>query len=338
MDRELLTIENLELSFPLDEGTVRALRGIDLTMRHRRVLGLAGESGCGKTVTGQTILRIVPRPGRIDGGRVLLHRDAGASDNGNACETIDLTQLDPAGRDMRRIRGKEIAMIFQEPMASLAPTYTVGHQIMEPIMLHQDAKKEEARDLAIQLLRRVGIPNASESVDRYPFEFSGGMRQRAMIAMALSCHPSLLIADEPTTALDVTIQAQILRLMKELQQDLGMAILFITHNLGVIAQIADDIAIMYLGRIVETGSVYQIFDDPKHPYTVNLLRAIPRIGQTAKEGLYSIRGMVPNPFDRVPGCPFHPRCDRMLPGRCDVGVPEMTEVGDGHTVSCFLYR
>lgn len=338
MDKELLTIENLKVSFPLDEGTVRALRGINLSIRHGRVLGLAGESGCGKTVTGQTILRIVPPPGRIDDGRVLLYRDGKASDNGEVDKPVDLTQLDPAGRYMRRIRGKEIAMIFQEPMASLAPTYTVGHQIMEPIILHQDVEKKEARRLAIDLLKRVGIPNASESIDRYPFEFSGGMRQRAMIAMALSCHPSLLIADEPTTALDVTIQAQILRLMRKLQQDLGMAILFITHNLGVIAQIADDIAIMYLGRIVETGSVYQIFDDPKHPYTANLLRAIPRIGQTAKEGLYSIRGMVPNPFDRVSGCPFHPRCDRMISGRCDVDIPEPTEVGESHTVSCFLYH
>lgn len=339
MDKDdLLKIENLEVSFPLDEGTIHALRGVNLTIKRGRVLGLAGESACGKTVTAQAILCIIPPPGHIDSGQILLNHVVESSNHSEMSEVIDLTQLDPTGRQIRRIRGREIAMIFQEPMASLSPLYTVGHQIKEPILLHQDVQKQEARGMTIDLLKRVGIPNPAQSVDQYPFEFSGGMRQRAMIAMALSCHPSLLIADEPTTALDVTIQAQILKLMKELQQEFDMAILFITHNLGVIAQIAEEVAIMYLGRIVEKAPVGEIFHNPLHPYTINLLKAIPRIGKTVGQRLFSIKGMVPSPFERVQGCSFHPRCEHMIPGRCDVDIPSMTQVGHEHTVACFLYE
>lgn len=328
----LLEMKGLRVSFPLDEGVVQAVDGANLSIEPEQVLGLAGESGCGKTVTAQSILRIVPRPGRIDAGQILFHHSEGSSNN----DVIDLAQLNPRGKRVRQIRGKEIAMVFQEPASSFSPVYTIGNQIMEAILLHRDVTKGEARAMGIELLDRVGIPNAARRIDDYPFEFSGGMRQRAMIAMALSCNPSLLIADEPTTALDVTIQAQILELMRELQREFGMAIMFITHNLGVIAQIADEVAIMYLGKVVEEGPVREIFHDPKHPYTFNLLRAIPRIGKTQR--LFSIKGGVPGPFERVRGCAFHPRCDEMIPGRCDVDAPSVTQLGNGHSVRCFLYE
>ena len=221
----------------------------------------------------------------------------------------------------------------------MAPIYTVGDQIIEAIMLHKEVSKKEARMIAVEMLNKVGIPDPGTSIDRYPFEFSGGMRQRAMIAMALSCQPSLLIADEPTTALDATIQAQILKLMLDLQKEFNMAILFITHNLGVIAQIADKVAIMYLGKIVEMAGVREIFHNPKHPYTVGLLKAIPRIKpDQTDDKLFSIRGKVPGPFERVQGCPFHPRCDRMIPGHCNVNMPYEVFLNDGHSVSCFLYE
>ena len=329
----LLEVKDLRVSFPLDEGVVRAVDGADLTIERGKVLGLAGESGCGKTVTAQSIMRIVPRPGRIDTGQILFH-SRGSSGDG----VMDLVQLNPAGREIRNIRGKEITMIFQEPMSSFSPVHTIGDQIVENILLHQRVGKREARAQAIKMLDRVGIPHAAERIDNYSFEFSGGMRQRAMIAMALSCNPLLLIADEPTTALDVTIQAQILKLMKDLQREIGMAIMFITHNLGVIAQIADEVAIMYLGKVVEEGPVREIFHNPKYPYTVNLLQAIPRIGKTSGQRLVSIRGGVPGPFERLRGCAFHPRCDKMIPGRCDVHTPRVTHLGNGHSVRCFLYE
>jgi len=325
----LLEVKELWVSFPLDEGLVQALHGVSLSIKTGKVLGVVGESGCGKTVTAQSIMRIIPRPGRIDTGQILLHRSNGV---------IDLAQLNPAGEEICQIRGKEIAMVFQEPMSSFSPVHTIGNQIIEAILLHQRVGKKEARARAIELLDRVGIPNASKRIDDYPFEFSGGMRQRAMIAMALSCNPALLIADEPTTALDVTIQAQILELMRDLQREFGMAIMFITHNLGVIAQIADEVAIMYLGKVVEEGSVREIFHNPKHPYTFNLLRAIPRIGKTSGQRLFSIRGGVPGPFERPRGCAFHPRCDEILPGRCDVDDPPVIQLDKDHKVRCFLYE
>ena len=330
----LLEVKGLRVSFPLDEGVVQAVDGANLSIKPEQVLGLAGESGCGKTVTAQSIMCIIPRPGRIEAGQILFHHSEGSSNN----DVIDLAQLNPRGKRIRQIRGKEIAMVFQEPMSSFSPVYTIGNQIMEAILLHRDVTKGEARAIGIELLDRVGIPNAAQRIDDYPFEFSGGMRQRAMIAMALSCNPSLLIADEPTTALDVTIQAQILELMRDLQREFGMAIMFITHNLGVIAQIANEVAIMYLGKVVEEGPVREIFHDPKHPYTFNLLRAIPHIGKTSGQRLFSIRGGVPGPFERVRGCAFHPRCDEMIPGRCDVDAPSVTQLGNGHSVRCFLYE
>src|SRR5688572_30440088 len=258
-------------------------------MRRGEVLGVVGESGCGKSITAHSILRIIPPPGRIDAGQILFHPSGQSGANG----AIDLARLNPTSSEIRNIRGKDIAMIFQEPMSSFSPVHTIGSHIVEAILLHQNVSKTKAREMTIELLRLVGISGAEQRVDNYPHQFSGGMRQRAMIAMALSCNPSLLIADEPTTALDVTIQAQILELMRGLQKQLGMAIMFITHNLGVIAQIADTVAIMYLGQVVEYGPVREILRNPKHPYTVDLLRAVPRLGKTAGQRLVAIEGSIP---------------------------------------------
>ena len=332
----LLEIKDLRVSFPLDEGTVRAVEGVDLTMRRGEVLGVVGESGCGKSITAHSVLRIIPQPGRIDSGQILFHRPEPSGANGNG--VVDLARLDPTGSEIRSIRGKDIAMIFQEPMSSFSPVHTIGSQIMEAILLHQSVTQEEARKQTIELLRLVGISGADQRVDNYPHQFSGGMRQRAMIAMALSCNPSLLIADEPTTALDVTIQAQILELMRGLQKRLGMAIMFITHNLGVIAQIADTVAIMYLGQVVEYGPVREILRNPKHPYTVDLLRAVPRLGKTAGQRLVAIEGSIPSPFQRPSGCPFHPRCSRAMAGRCEVQMPAVTQLDEVHSVRCLLYE
>ena len=332
----LLEIKDLRVSFPLDEGTVRAVEGVNLTMRRGEVLGVVGESGCGKSITAHSVLRIIPPPGRIDAGQILFHAPSQSDANGNG--VVDLARLDPTGSEIRDIRGKDIAMIFQEPMSSFSPVHTIGSHIVEAILLHQDVSKTKAREMTIELLRLVGISGAEQRVDNYPHQFSGGMRQRAMIAMALSCNPSLLIADEPTTALDVTIQAQILELMRGLQKQLGMAIMFITHNLGVIAQIADTVAIMYLGQVVEYGPVREILRNPKHPYTVDLLRAVPRLGKTAGQRLVAIEGSIPSPFQRPSGCPFHPRCSRMMPGRCEVHMPAVTQLDELHSVRCLLYE
>ena len=332
----LLEIKDLRVSFPLDEGTVRAVEGVDLTMRRGEVLGVVGESGCGKSVTAHSVLRILATPGRIDSGQILFHSPGSSDASGNG--VVDLASLNPTGPEIRNIRGKDIAMIFQEPMSSFSPVHTIGSHITEAILLHQMVSPARAREMTIELLRLVGISGAEQRVDNYPHQFSGGMRQRAMIAMALSCNPSLLIADEPTTALDVTIQAQILDLMRGLQKRLGMAVMFITHNLGVIAQIADTVAIMYLGQVVEYGPVREILRNPKHPYTVDLLRAVPRLGKTAGQRLVAIEGSIPSPFQRPSGCPFHPRCSRAMQGRCEVQMPALTQLDDQHSVRCLLYE
>ena len=332
----LLEIKDLRVSFPLDEGTVRAVEGVDLTIRRGEVLGVVGESGCGKSITAHSILRIIPQPGRIDSGQILFHPPGASGTNENG--VVDLAKFNPTGPEIRNIRGKDIAMIFQEPMSSFSPVHTIGSHIEEAILLHQMVTPAEARKMTIELLRLVGISGAEQRVDNYPHQFSGGMRQRAMIAMALSCNPSLLIADEPTTALDVTIQAQILELMRGLQKRLGMAVMFITHNLGVIAQIADTVAIMYLGQVVEYGPVREILRNPKHPYTVDLLRAVPRLGKTAGQRLVAIEGSIPSPFERPSGCPFHPRCSRAMEGRCEVHMPAVTQLDAQHSVRCLLYE
>ena len=333
MDAEpLLSVRNLHTYFAQDEGTVKAVDGVSFEMNPRATLGIVGESGCGKSVTARSILRIVDRPGRIVDGEIWFRRPTAGS------PAVDLAKLESNGAEMRSIRGAEIALIFQEPMSSFSPVHSVGNQIIEAIRLHQEIGRQGARDKAIEMLRRVGVSSPDQRIDQLANQLSGGLRQRAMIAMALSCSPTLLIADEPTTALDVTTQTQILELMRQLQQEDGMAIMLITHDLGVVAEMATDVAVMYLGRVVEQGPVDAIFHAPKHPYTRALLRSIPRMRARSRERLTPIAGSVPHPYDRPAGCPFHPRCPDFMPGTCDRQAPDPRMVGDRHTVSCFLYE
>ncbi len=333
----LLSVRHLKTYFPQDEGTVKAVDGASFDLYPGRTLGIVGESGCGKSITARSILRIIDRPGRIVEGEILFRRRK-TLDGGRADDVIDLSKLEPDSQEMRAIRGAEIALVFQEPMSSFSPVHTIGDQIIEAIMLHQQVNRRQARAKAIDMLRQVGIPLPEQRVDQLSNQLSGGLRQRAMIAMALSCHPNLLIADEPTTALDVTTQAQILDLMRQLQQEYGMAIMLITHDLGVIAEMADTVVVMYLGRVVEQASVDEIFYAPKHPYTQALLRSIPRIRSKSRARLASITGSVPHPYNRPPGCPFHPRCAAFMPGVCDQHEPQLQATGEQHLVSCFLYE
>ena len=331
----LLQVENLRVHFPTREGLVRAVEGVDFEIKPRTTVGLVGESGSGKSVTAFALLHAVARPGKIVEGRVLFN--SGAHDDTGQHEVIDLVSLDPRGERIRSIRGKEIAMIYQEPMSSLSMMHTIGFQIMESILLHQRVSKQQARELAIEMLGRVGIARPDQRVDAYPFELSGGMRQRAMIAMALVCNPRLLIADEPTTALDVTTQAQIMELMLELQRQMGMAVLLITHDLGVVAETCDEVVVMYLGEVMERAPVNELFLDPLHPYTRALLNSIPRLGHAKEIELQPIEGSVPDPYNRPSGCPFHPRCASMIAGVCDVTPLKTTHLADGRTVRCHLY-
>jgi peptide/nickel transport system ATP-binding protein len=331
----LLSVRNLKTYFAQDEGTVKAVDGVNFDLYPGATLGIVGESGCGKSVTARSILRIVDRPGRIVDGEIQFRRPAA---NGGPGLTVDLARLDSNGTEMRSIRGAEIALIFQEPMSSFSPVHTVGNQIIEVIQLHQKINRRDARGRAIDMLRRVGVSSPEERIGQLSNQLSGGLRQRAMIAMALSCNPTLLIADEPTTALDVTTQTQILELMRRLQREDGMAIMLITHDLGVVAEMATDVAVMYLGRVVEQAPVDAIFHAPRHPYTRALLRSIPRMRARSRERLTPIAGAVPHPYDRPTGCPFHPRCAEFMAGRCDREAPSLKPVGDQHAVSCFLYE
>jgi oligopeptide/dipeptide ABC transporter ATP-binding protein len=332
----LLSVRDLKVHFALDEGTVRAVDGISFDVFPKQVFGVVGETGCGKSVAMRAILRIVEPPGRIVAGEILLRRQGGAGDENRP--PVDLAALDPGGDEMRGIRGGEIALIPQEPMAAFSPVHTVGDQILEAIGLHRGVPRDEARRLAVSLCRDVGIPAPEQRLDSYAWQLSGGLRQRALIAMAVSCNPRLLIADEPTTAVDVTTQAQVLRLLRELQRARNTAIIFITHDLGVIAQMADHVMVMYLGRVMEQGPVDRIFHLPQHPYTQALLRSIPSLDSTPRTPLPTIRGSIPHPFNRPPGCPFHPRCAHAMPGRCDREAPALLPVAQGHQVSCFLYQ
>jgi peptide/nickel transport system ATP-binding protein len=336
-DNILLQIKDLKTHFLLDEGTVKAVEGADLTIKRGGTLGVVGESGCGKSVTAYSILQLVESPGRIIAGQILFHRQLKGDGASQMTDIIDLAALKPGDQVMRAIRGEEIAMIFQEPMTSLSPVHTIGNQIEEVILLHRRVDQATAHQQAIEMLHRVGIPKPAERVNAYPFQLSGGMRQRAMIAMALSCHPSLLIADEPTTALDVTTQAQILELIQGLQRDWGMAVMLITHNLGMVAEICEEIVVMYLGEVVECADVFALFREPLHPYTRALLRSIPRLGQIRQGRLDPIQGAVPDPYNRPSGCPFHPRCAQVMPGKCDQIHPALIEQENGRAVRCLLY-
>jgi len=319
---ELLSIKNLKTYFYTEDGVVKAVDDVSLSIREGETLGVVGESGCGKSITAMSILKLIPNPpGKIVDGEIIF-------------EGKDLTKATDA--EIRKIRGNKISVIFQEPMTSLNPVFTIGDQIIEAIVLHQNMNKEQARERAIEMLKLVGIPRADEVVDAYPHELSGGMRQRAMIAMAMACNPKLLIADEPTTALDVTIQAQILDLMRELKNKTNTSIMLITHDLGVVAEMADHVVVMYAGKIVEEADVYEIFKNPMHPYTIGLLESKPILNQD-KERLNSIPGQVPNPLNMPEGCYFHPRCSKAM-DICRKEQPTLCTVKDGHKVACHLYR
>jgi oligopeptide/dipeptide ABC transporter ATP-binding protein len=321
----LLKVENLTLAFNTDEGLVTAIDDVSFDLEPGEVMGLVGESGSGKSVTAKSLMKLNPDNAVYDpSSRITLTLDDGA---------IDVLSLRTA-REMQVVRGGAVSMIFQEPMASFAPAITIGDQMVEQLLLHGSMSKRGATDLSIEMLNRVGISDAPARFNQYAFELSGGMRQRAMIAMALSTKPKLLIADEPTTALDVTIQAQVIDLMKDLVTEYGMGIIFITHDLGVIAQTADRVAVMYLGKIVETGSVRQIIREPQHPYTKGLLNALPDLDDLGAE-LTPVAGDIPSPLERPPGCVFHTRCPQFIAGRCDAEIPEITDLGAGHNVYCF---
>ena len=328
----LLEIEDLKVTFKLKEGFVRAVNGVSYTAHHRQVVGIVGESGCGKTVTAQAIMRILREPGEITGGRIMFRSRQ------NNDQPLDMATLNAQSKIARKIRGGEICMIFQEPMSAFSPVHTIGNQIIEGIRIHRHMPKHQARDIAVDMLDRVGIPNPRSYLDAYSFQLSGGLCQRAMIAMALCTQPQLLIADEPTTALDVTIQQQILRLILELRDEFGMAVLLITHDLGVVAETCEFVHVMYMGRIVESGTVNQIFHNPLHPYTKALLDSIPRLTGPISDRLTVIKGSVPDPYTQLPGCTFHPRCDAVIAGHCDAGdSPTLVEVETNHCVACHLY-
>lgn len=328
----LLTVRGLQTYFFTREGVVKAVDGADFTVYPGKTLGIVGESGCGKSVAAKSILQIVDRPGRIVGGEILYRLERGGQSR-----ELDLAKLPAYGAEMRSIRGGEISMIFQEPMSSFSPVHTIGNQIMEAIRLHSDVDEKTAREIAIEWLTHVGIPNPAQRMSEYPYQLSGGQCQRAMIAMALATNPRILIADEPTTALDVTTQAQILNLLERLQAEHGMAMIFITHALGVIAELADEVAVMYLGRVVERAPVEELFNNPKHPYTRALMSSIPRIDAEPRTRLPSITGSIPHPQNRPTGCGFHPRCPAFMAGVCDVKEPRPAPVGPEHVAACFLY-
>lgn len=350
-DKLLLEVRNVQVHFDVRDGIIKAVDGVNYTVHRGQTLGVIGESGCGKSVTARAVMGMVPKPGRVVGGEIFFY----LKQRDGTIRKINIIELDPDGEEIRTIRGGHIGMIFQEPMSSLTPVYSAGFHIGEAVGLHRlspvrtvggqmvemlrdklEVSKSEAREIAIEMLRKVGIPKPEQRVDSYPHQLSGGQRQRVMIAIALSCQPDLLIADEPTTALDVSIEAQILDLMRQLKEEVGMAIIYITHNLGVVAEMADEIVVMYMGKEVEKASTTELFDNPLHPYTKALLLSIPRIGQS-KEKLASIKGMVPDPFNLPRGCVFHPRCDLMMPGKCDVIEPVFGEAAPGHEVRCLLY-
>lgn len=334
-DRQvLMDVRNLKASFDVREGTVRAVDGVDLLIHRGESLGIVGESGSGKSITARCMMRIADVPEKNLSGNIFYHRQGPKVGN----DPLDLLAIDTESATMRSIRGAEIGMIFQEPMTAFSPVHTIGNQIIEVLDIHTNLSKEEARQRAIEMLRMVEMSHAERRIDEYPHQLSGGMRQRAMIAMALICRPQMLLADEPTTALDVTTQAQILDLLRNLREELGMSVVLITHDLGVVAQTAERVAVMYLGRVVETADVRTVLRTPKHPYTQGLLESIPKVGRSAREPLQPVKGMVPSPHNRPKGCPFHTRCPKFMPGTCDQYEPRLQPTEDGSMVSCFLYH
>ncbi len=327
MAEPLLRVEGLRTHFYLDEGVVRAVNGVSFTVDRGQTMALVGESGSGKSVVAQSILRILPDRGRIVGGRILFSAEGGPP--------VDLAALPADDKAMRAIRGGAISMVFQEPMTSFSPVHTIGDQIGEAVRLHRAASRRAARAVAVEMLRQVGFPDPERKVDAYPFELSGGLRQRAMIAMALACRPALLIADEPTSALDVTIQAQILDLLLALRKEYGMALLIITHDPGVVAYLADAVTVMYCGKIMETGPVEGLFEDPRHPYMQALLRSTPHFGLPEGERLQAIAGTVPDPLTPIQGCPFLSRCPEGEPAVCGQAMPALVAVGADHWAACY---
>lgn len=326
----ILEIKNLKTQFFLDRGTVKAVDGVNLRLDRRSTVGIVGESGCGKSITAMSIMRLIKSPpGKIVEGQILLHQNGGD-------KVVDIVKLDPKGSAMRRIRGGEISMVFQEPMTSLNPLYPIGAQIAEVVQLHQNVGRKEAMDRALEMVHKVHISDPRQRLHQYPHQLSGGMRQRVMIALALSCNPSILIADEPTTALDVTVQAQILDLMRELQDDFGSSIIMITHNLGVVSQMTEYVAVMYLGKVVEYAPVRELFYHPLHPYTVGLLKSVPVLGKKAKQALVPIKGMVPSSSLSIQGCAFASRCPQVME-ICRQEQPPLKTVQSEHEVACWLH-
>jgi oligopeptide/dipeptide ABC transporter ATP-binding protein len=329
MAEPILQVRDLSTHFFADEGMVRAVDGVSFDLFPGRTLGIVGESGCGKSVTARSILRIVERPGRIVSGDILLRRRTG--------QVVDVAKLPVDGSEVRAIRGGDIGLVFQEPMSALSAFHTIGNQLIEAVRLHARLDRKAARARAIELLAMAGIPRPADRIDAYSFELSGGLRQRVMIALALAGEPRVLIADEPTTALDVTTQAQILTLMRGLQQQRDLAVILITHDMGVIAEMADDVVVMYLGKEVEKGPVDAIFHAPRHPYTRSLLRSIPSVLARPRSRLATLSGSIPHPFARPGGCPFHPRCPDKIAGVCDTTVPAEVVIGENHATACHLY-
>jgi oligopeptide/dipeptide ABC transporter ATP-binding protein len=324
MNNLLFEVKDLKTQFKLAKGTVYAVNGVSFMVNEGQVLGIVGESGCGKSVTALSIMRLIENPGEVVNGQVLLHNKSG--------EIIDLLKLQE--NEMGHVRGNDISMIFQDPMTSLNPVYSIGFQIMEPLKEHRHMNENAAREYAIKLLQRVGIPEAPLRLKEYPHRFSGGMRQRVMVAMAVACTPRLLIADEPTTSLDVTIQAQILDLIRELKQEIGTSVIIITHDLGVIAEMADHVAVMYAGLIVESGAVRQIFHSPDHPYTQALMSSIPRL-RSLTDTLTTIEGAPPSLVNEVVNCPFEPRCKYRI-DKCSLEKPELVQMSPGHWCACWV--
>lgn len=326
-DRPIITVNNLKTYFYTNQRCNKAINGVSFQIKKGKTLCVVGESGCGKSVTASSIMQLLPKLSRIEDGEIIYHSDKG---------DIRIDELSRNGKEMRSLRGKDIAMIFQDPMTALNPVYTVGYQISENILCHEKVSKNEAKKKTLSLLKNMGIPFPEQRINEYPHQFSGGMRQRAMIAMAMSCSPKVLIADEPTTALDVTIQAQIFELMDKLKKENDTAILLITHDMGVVSELADEVAVMYMGNIIESGTVEEVLKTPSHPYTEALLKSIPILGKGRNQKLNPIQGSTPDPYDRPVGCQFAPRCNYTCE-KCNE-MPGEEVIGTTHMVRCFNHN